>query len=421
MSTKCSVPGHKKLSWIANLSIWLGVIACWASLTPWPMWRSEYLAFILMFLFMGVRIVLWNGQTSWATIVSMVATIGFGFIYAQLFINGIVASIFHTLSLIFPILIFLTFKAQEKKIFLRRLINLFSAIALISLIGFLLHFFINLPYVITKHYNSFYAPFKNYIIFVVTQTGDLGWFTRFTAIYSEPGHLSMACAILLYINGYTLRKWQNLVLTISVIWSFSLAGFLLYFGGLILYILAKSKRIGKTLMRIIGGTSLLVILGLSYYSPTNDDIVSVKILSRLEFDESKGIAGNNRNSINFDQYYDEFISGEDKWLGIGRGEVSEMFGGTGNSSYKNYVLGNGIIGMLAILFLMGTFLFCYPSRKGFGLMILLMVSFLQRPYFLWAIECFPYLAALSGWFGGRIVKKADIKTAMSKKLISNNR
>lgn len=390
-----------KLNLLSSSSVWMGVIACWGSVLPWPMWKSEYLPFILLMLFVGTRVVFWKGNSSWATIVAMIATIGFGFVYSQLFINGLIASIYQTVFTILPILAFLTLKEDERMVFLERLINLFSIIALISVFAFLLHFFIDLPYFLSKHTNSFYAPFKNYIFFVINQESDLGWFTRFSSVYSEPGHMSMVCAILLYVNGYTWRKWQNIVMTVCLIWSFSLAGFLLYFGGLILYVLANSKKIWLTLLKIIGTTVIIVTLGLSYYSPQNDDMFSIKILSRLEFDENNGLAGNNRNSVRFDQYYDKVMSGPDKWLGIGRGKLGEMFGGTGNASYKNYMLGNGVVGMIGVFLLMASYLFCYPSRKGFGLMILISISFMQRPYFLWAIECFPYLAALSVWCGNK--------------------
>lgn len=383
---------------LSSFSIWVGVIACWGSVLPWPMWKSEYFPFFLLMLFTATRAIFWNENYTWATVVSMVATIAFAFVYSQLFTNGLIASIYQVVYAIVPIVAFLTLQEHERYVFLKRFINFFSVIALASVIAFFAHFFIDLPYFIIHHTNSFYAPFKNYIFFVITQNSDFGWFTRFSSVYSEPGHMSMVCAILLYINGYSFRKWQNIIMTICLIWTFSLAGYLLFLGGIILHVVAKSKKILLTLSKIISVTIILLTLGFIYYSPQNNDMFSIKILSRLEFDENNGIAGNNRNSIWFNQYYDEFLSSQDKWLGIGRGELGKRFGGTGNASYKNYVLGNGVIGTIAIFFLMGTYLFCYPSRKGLGLMILLSISFIQRPYFLWAIECFPYVAALSTWY-----------------------
>ena len=358
--------------------------------------------FLFLMLFVGVRCLTWRGRSSWASVVAGLATVVLAFIYSQIFYSEMLGMIYQTAQSIFPILAFLTFREDERQIFLKRLINLFSIIGLVSVVAFLLHFFVNLPYTVVKHHNAFYPLIKNYIAFVVLETNDLGWFTRFSSIYTEPGHLAMIAAILLYINGYTWRKWQNIVMTVCLLWSMSLAGYALLLVGLVLYALVNSKRVALTMTKILGSIILLVVIGISFYSPQNDDVLSVMVLSRLEMDDSKGIAGNSRNSINFGQYYDKILSGSDRWLGIGRDKSNSMFGGTGNSSYKNMVLSNGIIGTSALIALMGFYLFCYPTRKGFGLMVLMIASFIQRPYFLWAIESLPYLAALSIWFQGKL-------------------
>lgn len=386
-----------KISMLRNLSIWLGVIACFSSLQPWIVWPYPHIILILMCMFMMSRIIFFRDTISYAKLLSTFGIILFSFIYCQFFMNSFLASIYQIFYTLLPILVFLNFNTEENKIFLKRLINLFSIILLFSLITFLLHFFFDLPYVITKNNNDFYPPFKNFFTFVISENGDLGWFTRFSSIYTEPGHLSMTCAIFLFIMGYTWKKWQNILMTIALVWSLSLAGVILYFIGMILYFTAKSNNIPLTVFKIISCSLLIIILGISYYSPTNNDIISVKILSRLEFDESKGISGNNRNSIVFDQYYDNVTHSDKRYLGIGRHQMTEKYGGTGNSSYKNYILGNGYISFFGIIFLMSILLYSFPSKKGTGLMLLLCASFLQRPYFLWAIQVMPYIAALSCW------------------------
>lgn len=378
-----------------SLSIWIGVIACWASLSPWVTWVSPNFNIALMSLFLVSRVPYICFKIDFSTLVSVCSLIIFGFIYCQFFIIGIKSSIFILLNVILPLVVLVLFDSNERSIFLKRLIWWFSAIIAVSIAYFLLHFIIDLPYFIYYSSNDFYAPFKNYILFVIESEHDFGWFTRFQSIYTEPGHLSMICAILLYINEYSLKKWQNIVMTIGLIWSFSLAGFILYFIGLTLFLICRSKNISKTIFKIIASFSLLIVMGIAYYSPTNNDMLSVMILSRLEFDESKGISGNNRNSSVFDNYYDNFLKSDKVLMGIGKDEMRRTFYATGNSSYKNHVIENGIIGTLAIFFLMTMFLFCYPSRMGFGLMLLLIASFIQRPYFMWAIECMPYITALS--------------------------
>lgn len=387
-----------KIGFVQTLSIWIGVIACWASLNPWITWVSSNFNIALMVIFVASRIPFIRKNFDYSTLVSVSSLILFGFIYCQFFIIGIKSSIFQLINTIIPLIALVLFNNDEKDLFLKRVICLFSSILCVSTLYYLLHFFIELPYFLYNSLNDSYAPFKNYIIFVIESYSDFGWFTRFQSIYTEPGHLSMVCAIFLYINGYSLKKWQNIVMTVALIWSFSLAGFLLYFIGLILFCICRSKNISKTLFKIIASFSLLVAIGVSYYSPTNNDMLSVMILSRLEFDESKGISGNNRNSFVFDNYYDNFVKSDKIFMGIGRTEMDRIFTGTGNSSYKNYIVNNGILGIIAILFLMSMLLYCHPSRMGFGLMLLLIASFIQRPYFIWAIECMPYITALSKYY-----------------------
>lgn len=387
-----------KITRLNLISIWLGVIVCWTSLNPWMVWPSLYINLALIILFTISRMLFIKERIECASLISIITVIFFLFIYCQFFIIPLSSSILLIFRTFIPLIIFLLFSSEEKKLFLKYLINLFSIILILSIIYFFIHMFIELPYVLLKHTNPGYAPFKNYILFVIESDSDFGWFSRFQSIYTEPGQLSMVCSILLYINGYTWKKWQNIIMTIGLIWSFSLAGFALYFIGITLYSICISKYIAKTILKIVVSGGILIGAGMAYYSPTNQDMVSLMILSRLQFDESKGISGNNRNSDVFDYYYENFISSDKRYFGIGGEEFNRKFKGTANSSYKNYVVQNGIIGTLSLFFLMGMLLFCYPSRKGFGLMLLLIASFLQRPYFLWLIESMPYIAAISTFF-----------------------
>lgn len=401
---------HSAYTHLRDASIWLGVIGCWASLGPWIVWMSPNITMGIMMLFFMSRLPFIDSKIDYATLISIGALTIFGFIYAQFFVIGIKSSIFQIINIILPLYALLLFNSKEKIVFLNRLINWFSIILAVSIIWYFFHLFIDLPNFIYNSPNPAYSPFKNYLFFIIESNNDLGWLTRFQAIYTEPGHLAMASAILLYINGYSLKKWQNIALTVALIWSFSLAGFVLYFVGVVLFYIAKSKHLSLTIFKIVIGTAGLIGLGMAYYSPSNNDMISVMILSRLQFDESKGISGNNRNSAVFEEYYERFLTSEQFPMGIGRVEMDRVFTGTGNSSYKNYIVNYGLIGTLATFFLMGCWLFCYPSRKGMALMLLLCVSFIQRPYFIWAIECMPYIAALVEFKYSKQPNKPNVAT-----------
>lgn len=383
---------------LRNISIWTGVIGCWVSLFPWIVWTSTKIYLLIIYLFVFLRIPFIRKQIKYSQLVSISVLILFSFCYGQFFIVHINEAIYQLVKIFPPLIILLLFNKNEKELFLKRLVSIFSGILLFSILFYFFHFFIDLPYVLTNHPNQAYSPFKNYLFFVIESDRDLGWFSRFQSVYTEPGHLAMICAIFLNIIGYTWKKWQNIVMTIGIIWSFSLGGFVLYFVGLILNIILKAKNISFTLLKIGFVCTIIIILGISFYSPTNNDMFSILILSRLELDESNGISGNNRNTPVFEFYYNQYIESDKRFLGIGSEENVRKFASTGNSSYKNFVVERGIWGMFMILFLMGMLLYCYPSRKGLGLMILLIISFVQRPYFLWPIECMPYIAALGVFY-----------------------
>lgn len=401
------VDNHRILNILRNLSTWIGVLGCWLSLSPWIIWSAPNINILIMTFFILLRLPFINTKIDYSSIISISAVILFAFIYCQFFINNLIVSIYTLLSTIFPIIVFIMFNSDEKDLLVQRLIKFFSLILIFSVVYYILSLFVDLPHFRLQHYNPAYPYYDNYIFFVSSSTIEsaIMGFARFRSIYTEPGHLAMICAIFLYINEYTWKKWQNVVLTVSLFLSLSLAGFLLYFIGLILYLITKSNNLSLTLFKILSMSLLITVGTLSFYSPTNDDIISTMILSRLEYDESNGVSGNNRNSEVFDYYYDIFLSSDQRFLGIGGKEMERKFSGTGNSSYKNYILERGFVGFFALLFLMITLLYCYPSRKGFGLMLLLIASFIQRPYFMWAIECIPYIGALSYFYNENSRKK----------------
>ena len=384
----------KKTSSLSDVSIWIASLGCIASVSPWFIWSFPAIRMVIMLLFVCIRIFLIKPRYSYATLLSLFGVILFSFVYCQFFVVSIKASLSPVASILLPVMLFILLDGNEKKIFLNRTINIFSVILFFSLVWYLLYFFIDLPYRILRNNNPGYPLFRNYFFFIITETNVSALFPRFNSIYTEPGHQGMTCAILLYISGYSLRKWQNIMMTISLICSFSLAGYVLYAIGLILYILSRSHNIAITSFKIVTTVVIVIVCGMAWYSPTNDDVVSIKILSRLELDESGDIAGNNRNTANFEQYFDKFTHTDKKYFGIGTTEFDSRYRATSNSSYKNFVIAHGYVGLLSMLFMMGIHLFSFPSRRGLGLMLLLCASFLQRPYFLWAIQVMPYIAAL---------------------------
>ena len=82
----------------------------------------------------------------------------------------------------------------------------------------------------------------------------------------------------------------------------------------------------------------------------------------------------------------------DALFGIGDEEFAERFG-SGNSSYKTFIVQNGIISLIFLFFLYCMLVRFYLSSIYVGLIILYIASFLQRPYALWEVELFLFMSA----------------------------
>lgn len=246
-------------------------------------------------------------------------------------------------------------------------------------------FFVDLPS-FGKFVHPVYVPFDNYIFYLQT-TWDNGVVTRFNAFLLEPGHLALLCSFLLIANRFRFKecKWL-IILTISIIFSFSLAGYLLAFVG---FILLKVDSILKALA-IIAFTAVLVI-GVQTFTGEESSINKL-ILERLERDESQGIKGNNRFAGDTDFVYDKALKSGDVWTGLSDRVNMDMILGAG---YKIYVIQYGFIGALLALFIYLTLIPPHPDyRFTAAFLIVLILCFIQRSYPGWYSWLFPYVAGL---------------------------
>ena len=92
-------------------------------------------------------------------------------------------------------------------------------------------------------------------------------------------------SMLLFLNGVSLRKWQNIVFLIATILSLSLAAYGLLVGGIVLYLITKSKRGYLKIIPYIVGLAGLVVFFTEYNG--GDNPVNEKILSRLVFEDGE--------------------------------------------------------------------------------------------------------------------------------------
>jgi hypothetical protein len=297
--------------------------------------------------------------------------------------------------------------SDEKKKIVDLTTVFYSIIIIVSIVAYLLVIAgIGLPYsIITKEgYNS-YPPFLNYKLFIAqyfTGPSTYTLFQRFQSIFTEPGHLGMISSFLLYINHYELKRKSVLIIFISVIMSLSLAAYILSVIGYFIQIIANSKNMHKTILKISIIALLLGVMGFYYYTMNPDSTISRIILRRLEFNANRGIRGNNRTTEKFNYYYNtKFLqSTENILLGQKMNEYQFMslLGYGGNNSYQVFILQYGVISLFLLFFLYFNIVFNKPSRLGYGLLVIYCASFMQRTYALWDMQLFLFIAAIQCFY-----------------------
>lgn len=231
-----------------------------------------------------------------------------------------------------------------------------------------------------------YKPYLNYIFYIKT-TFDYGTFERFNAFFLEPGHQALVSSFIMMANRYEFKRCPWLyVLAVAVVFSFSLAGYILSTIG---FVLLKVNSVPKAL-GVAGLVTVLVVGAITWGE--GDNALNELIISRLEYDESMGIKGNNRFFDNTDYEYDRALGTKYFWLGAKGKANMDLVSGAG---YKIYILNFGMVGViLAFLFYMSLL----PSRPDYrftiSFLIVLILCFFQRAYPFWYSWLFPFVISI---------------------------
>ena len=279
----------------------------------------------------------------------------------------------------FPAILLTMLSIKQKENTLSFITKWFSIIMLISIIIFVLTLKINIPSIgiFQLSNNDRYPPFINYVFFIKSTDLLDQIIYRFNGPFLEPGHLSVVCSFLLFTNKYNFRqnKWLWIPL-ICVIISMSLAGYVITAIG---WLLLKINNI-KTVVLI----SCICIIGYVFTTHiwnSGDNIMNQLIVSRLEYDEEKGIAGNNRTTETTDNYYKHLQKQGKLWKGLGSIEKERDIVGAG---YKIYFMRFGIISALLVaIFYMNLLPKHYNKRYVYSFCIILIITFIQRAYPWW--------------------------------------
>ena len=269
----------------------------------------------------------------------------------------------------------------------------FSIIMGVSLGFFGLHFILPLPSFpfLPNEISTSYLTFDNYFFFMKTNmylSENAGVF-RFGGPFLEPGHQSMICCLILFANRCQIKKQPLMwILVVSILMSFSLAGYLTLIIG---WALIKIRNVYSMafVVGVVGGAWFFVE---SLWND-GDNAVNQLILQRLEYDSQKGIKGNNRTLKHTDYFFKECVRDGTAVLGVRTQKVDTLkISGAG---YKIFILRYGIIGTIFVALL---YLFFIPPgcnrRYAVSFLLLMAIIFLQRAYPSWYSWLFPYVVGL---------------------------
>jgi len=263
---------------------------------------------------------------------------------------------------VFVFVFFAGLKDIYKIEFFNFFIKAFTILIGISLFGWILLLLdVNLPNSEITYgvlYGKSQYLFQNYYIFMkfIPQYFTLIFFQRFVGVFLEAGYLGIFLVILLYLNDFDLKNKFNLILFIALLFTLSLAGWVLGFFSYLAYVLKNSKYRLKIFVSFI----LISIAFYSFIRFYNDgnNVINNAIILRLKWDDTRGtIEGYNRTSGSFDRWFEDyFINSPNIFFGLGT-EVKNQFEDPG-ASWEIFFTYYGLMGLM----LYGIYLIYYPLK-----------------------------------------------------------
>ena len=210
---------------------------------------------------------------------------------------------------------------------------------------------------------------------------------RFCSIFLEPGYIGTLLSFLLYVGKFDFKKRYNLILLVALVLTLSLAGFVVSAMGWVFIKLQEGKSI-KRLFYILAVLGSIYWGGISYNGGRN--VLNEKILSRLQYDEDKGISGNNRTSHLADAYFEQYTNNGQILFGVGNQTIRKINGGSAKGAsfndqirgagYKIFFMRNGIV--QALIILIGYMYIMRKSNRKYSVcfLLLIIITFIQASY-----------------------------------------
>ena len=225
---------------------------------------------------------------------------------------------------------------------------------------------------------------QNHIFFLSSDYG-----IRFQSYFCEPGHLGMILAFILYSQRFNFKDKKNLYLLTNLLFTLSLAAYVLCFIGYFFTFIASLNRTNLIKYSV---ACIIVLIG-SYYAIREIPILNELIFSRLQYDStSQKFEGDNRVSYQTALFF-ESLDLNTLWNGIGtRNTLLNDFSGTG---IIIFIIQFGIKGLLSIFLYYLTMLLKYWDKTSILLLLFYCISFYQRSYALWACQVFLFILIIS--------------------------
>lgn len=274
----------------------------------------------------------------------------------------------------------LLLKHEDQKKVLRAINKFFFPLITISTFLYLFKMAGLLPSVAEFQRGSYY--YNNYYLYIYSSSYEY----RNCGICIEPGFYSILLSALLLVNKYDFRKKENKVYGIALLSTLSLGGYILTTVCWYLYY-AISNSINKKQILIkslvfIGGLSLSLYVVKNVWSGGNN-IVNEQIVQRLEYDEDKGITGNNRQNDVSKLLWANFLVSDNLYTGLGIKDYRKQYEGESfdSASFAEYVMKYGIIitllrwlGLALLAFRRNDTIYAIPA------FVFLFIDFLQHGY-----------------------------------------
>ena len=244
--------------------------------------------------------------------------------------------------------------------------TLMSVIMFISLSCWLIHFNVKeLPLFNLLDLSIIGNPghLENYLFFVHNPTLFM---PRFYAIYEEPGGLGVMLSFILAANKYNIKDLRVIILFLSLVFTYSLAGYIVTVLGVCFMKIRSPKAFFQALVLV------LLLIGVVFFVLKDDAMFNQNIVGRLMDFDDQGL--DHRNSDDLNKFFSDYITSFSSILGMGPNYAGTHFEG---SSYKFFIINYGFFGLFILLMMYVCMAWRY-GRNAFRLLLIYALAFLPQ-------------------------------------------